>query len=144
MDDYEQPNNSDGLFPINAYQIRMLCENPFDGGGGYDVNQVANMTLDQIYFRLCNAEVLKRDLAQTMPTINVDVIATTTPQNDSLNDGLMAGRLVDGTLVRRPMGSKSVARQMIEEAEKKAAQTKQSRRDSRRERKERRRRKKDS
>lgn len=37
----------------------MLTENPWNGGGGYTPAQVAEMTPDQIYFRLCEIDMTK-------------------------------------------------------------------------------------
>jgi hypothetical protein len=48
-------------FGINSYHLRMLCESGWNGGGGYTPEQVGDMTPDQIYFRLCEIDLLKRN-----------------------------------------------------------------------------------
>lgn len=47
------------LFGITAWMLRALTENPFDGGGGFSIDQVAQMTPDQIYFRLCSKDIFR-------------------------------------------------------------------------------------
>ncbi len=44
---------------ITAYHLRLLCESPWEGGGGYTPEQVGRMTPDQVWFRLCKIDVLK-------------------------------------------------------------------------------------
>ncbi len=48
-------------FGITVYHLRMLCESGWNGGGGYTPSQVGEMSPDQIFFRLCDIEMLRRD-----------------------------------------------------------------------------------
>jgi len=96
----------------------MLCENPWEGGAGYTPQQVADMTPDQIYFRLCDKDLLKDERKKSVSTEAGGAVKFT----DS--DGMMKGRLADGTVVRMPMavGGKSLAQRLREEAEKKQSE----------------------
>lgn len=55
------------LGPLTAYHLRMLCESPWEGGGGYTPEQVGRMTLDQVWFRLCNLKIFKTTNRLTKP-----------------------------------------------------------------------------
>ena len=100
----------------------MLCENPWEGGGGYTPQQVADMTPDQIYFRLCDKNLLTdvREKKYSSETGSIVEI-----QDD---DGLIKGRLKDGTVVRMPtsIDGKSVAQRLHDEAAKKRAEEKKN------------------
>lgn len=100
-----------GLAPQH---IRILCDNPWDGGGGYTPEQVGNMTLDQIFMRLADRKSLRRDdggvrTAQTVPGNAVRLAD---------EDGLVRGRAADGTPMRARVGGKSKAQMIREEMEK--------------------------
>ena len=52
---------------ITTWHIRFLCDDPslvdkkgkFAGGLGYTIEEVANMTLDQVFFLLADKKILK-------------------------------------------------------------------------------------
>ena len=46
------------MFGITSWHVRMLTDNPWNGGGGYTYEQVAVMTPDQIYHRLCDEKAV--------------------------------------------------------------------------------------
>ncbi len=96
---------------MNAYHLRILCDNPWEGGGGYTTEQVANMTLDQIWFRLCDKDLLSKPIGsrvESKPTL----MAASEVQPDE--DGMVKGRAADGTAIKARIGGKSVARQLME------------------------------
>ena len=107
-------------YGINAWHIRLLCENPWEGGGGYTPQQVADMTPDQIYFRLCKLEMFEDNRTKK---VSVDTGQAATVMDD---DGMIKGKLADGTVVKRPMrvDGKSLAQRMAEEAAKKVEEEK--------------------
>lgn len=47
------------LYGLTTYGIRVLTESPMNGGGGYTPAEVGAMTLDQVFMRLMDIEVLK-------------------------------------------------------------------------------------
>jgi hypothetical protein len=104
----------------------MLCESPWNGGAGYTPAEVGQMTLDQILFRLCNVEMLKREVGQR--TAKVQSLAVAPDK-----DGVVRGRAADGTPIRGRIAGKSLARQLMEEqaAERRAAVKKSKRKRSR-------------
>lgn len=65
------------------------------------------MTLDQIWFRLCNKNNLKKgstmDVAEAMGSLKKG------------EDGKYQGKDVDGNVIRKKIGGKSYARQLMEE-----------------------------
>ena len=55
-----------GLFPLNAYHLRVLCESPMNGGGGLSPNEVGDLSVDQLWFLLCDIENLKKECAGSL------------------------------------------------------------------------------
>ena len=52
---------------IGVYEIRILCESQWEGGGGYTPQQVGDMTPDQVYLRLIDKRRLRGGgIRQTM------------------------------------------------------------------------------
>ena len=52
---------------IGVYEVRILCESSFEGGGGYTAQQVGDMTPDMVYMRLIDRKRLKGGgIRQTM------------------------------------------------------------------------------
>ena len=78
------------------------------------------MTPDQIYFRLCDKEMLN-EVREKRYSSDTGSIAEMMD-----DDGMVKGRLADGTVVRMParVGGRSVAQRLREQAEKKRAQEK--------------------
>jgi len=100
---------------LTAYHIRLLTENPWNGGAGYTYEQVGQMTLDQIWHRLCDLDFLKGKVGKRVQKINTRVA---TGMIGSSDDGVIRGRSKDGSEIRGRVRGKSVARQLMEEAEK--------------------------
>jgi len=102
----------------------MLCESGWNGGGGYTPQQVSQMTLDQIWFRLCDEKILKREVGgRTEKMSGLEAIGTIKPDKD----GMVRGRAKDGTLIRGRIGGKSLARQLMEKEEKRKRKEKKRR-----------------
>ncbi len=99
----------------------MLCENPWEGGAGYTPEEVGRMTLDQIWFRLCDKKILKREPGGRVEKMETLMAAGTLKPG---KDGKVKGRAADGTEIRGRIGGKSKARQLMEEEEKKARKRK--------------------
>ena len=93
---------------INSWMLRMLCENPWEGGGGHQPTEVARWTPDQVWFRLCDKNLLKLDGR----TQEMDPGAV--KRNE---DGTVVGRAADGTPIKGRIAGKSLARQLAERAQ---------------------------
>lgn len=103
---------------VSAWHLRRLCDNPWHGGGGYTPAQVGQMTLDQIWFCLCDINILKKEIGmRTKQLSTLDAMAVLKPDAD----GMIKGRTADGKQIRGRFGGKSKARMLMEEAEKKHA-----------------------
>lgn len=99
---------------ITAYELRVLCDNPWNGGGGYTPQEVAQMTLDQIVFRLCDMKLLRSKIGErTQAAEAAAVLGAVRPGED----GLYAGKAADGTVIRARIGGKSWARRLMEQQE---------------------------
>ena len=110
--DSEEVVDGGGLLGgLTAYHLRVLCESGWNGGAGYTPEQVGRMTLDQIWFRLCDMNVLKREVGE-----RTDEVSVTAAMGSLKPDrrGRVRGRAADGTPIRRRLGGKSVARQLME------------------------------
>lgn len=96
-------------FGITLYELRILTDNPWDGGGGYTYREVARMTPDQIYHRICDRKALKRD--RTGKRL-ARMSAKTVPTDEK---GNVKVRTEDGKLISIPLGNKSAAKQLAEQ-----------------------------
>lgn len=89
-----------------------------NGGGGYLPEQIGMMSLDQIWFRLCDTEILKKKSGSRTSKMKSLSAAGSLKADDK---GFFRGRAEDGTAIRGRIGGKSLARQLMEkEAERKA------------------------
>lgn len=114
---------------LTAYHIRILCDNPWDGGAGYTIEQVGQMTLDQIWARLCDRDVLKRAVGQRHSLVtSLEALTVVKPDNS----GLIKGVSRDGKPMKARIAGKSKARQLMEEREKRKAQERAERKKRRR------------
>ena len=95
----------------------MLCESEWNGGGGYTPREVGQMTMDQIWFRLCDLEVLKKKLGDRTESVAA-LGALGAVKTDK--KGFVKGRAADGSPIKGKITGKSLARRMAEEAEKKS------------------------
>lgn len=98
---------------VTAWHLGVLCDNPWNGGGGYDPNQIAMWSLDQIWFRLCGLDILKMD-GRTEKVKPGEV------GFEPDEDGRIMGRAEDGTPIRGIIRGKSLARELMERQQAKA------------------------
>lgn len=101
-------------YGITSHVIRKLTENPWHGGCGYSYEQVASMTPDQIYHRLCDEKVLKSKDGHR--TASAEPLAVSPGP-----DGMVKGRAADGTPIQGRIAGKSKARQLMEQQQKERA-----------------------
>ena len=109
------------LYGIGPKQIRMLIDDPWEGGRGHGLQEVATWTLDQVLMALTDRKNLSAGRSRTMNPMAV--------KTDK--DGMLAGRAADGTPIRGRIRGKSKCRELME-AE--AAKNMNKRRRGRRER----------
>lgn len=112
---------------LTVSHIRSLCENPWEGGGGYSPRDVADWSLDQIFMRLVDKKNLTSRRTRSVSRDQVPTLLD--------NDGLIKGKDAEGNPIRLPYSGKSVARRLIEAEE---AKRKQAAEKSKRERRRRR------
>jgi len=109
---------------LSAWVLRVLCENPWEGGGGYSPREVAGWTLDQCWFRMCDKEFLK--LSGRTQSVDPSAVKASA-------SGEVAGRAADGTPIKGRIAGKSLARQFMErEQARKATEQAKGRRGKRR------------
>lgn len=102
------------LCGIGPYEIRLLCDDPWVGGRGMSLSEVAEMSLDQIFMLLTDRSLLKSKGVRSKsysPSESSALIAD--------KDGYIKGRAKDGTPIKAKIGGKSLASRLREEAEKK-------------------------
>jgi hypothetical protein len=98
-----------------------LTENPFEGGGGYTMQEVGQMTLDQIWSRLCEIDLLKSPVGSRIRKMSSDAaIASLRPDAQ----GFYKGRAADGTPLRGRIRGKSLCRELMEKEEERKAEAK--------------------
>lgn len=103
---------------LNAYHFRILCESSMNGGGGYLPSELGEMSLDQLWFRLCDTEILKRKVGDRMEKVgSKDSLGLLKPDKD----GYIRGRDKDGNPIKlkRKIGGMSLNRRLMMEAEEK-------------------------
>ena len=110
-----------GVTPKN---IRILCDNPYEGGGGYTPREVGDMTLDQFYMRTVEFKLLRSPKA--------------TRTLDAVPLGEMKGRAADGTPLKAIVRGRSLCSELNEKA---ALRKKAAKQETKRDRKRRRRKK---
>lgn len=69
------------------------------------------MTLDQVWFRLCDIEVLKGRVGERTERMDA---ASARGALEPDGDGMIRGRAADGTSILGRIGGKSVARRLME------------------------------
>ncbi len=93
---------------IGPWHVRVLCDNPWEGGRGYTPKEVGDMTLDQVLMLFADRKILLNRKRRKDPlTVKPD------------KDGMIPGRDRDGKPIRGRVGGKSVARRLMEASERK-------------------------
>lgn len=110
-EEIERPR--DLLCGIGPRHIRILCDNPWDGGRGYRPNDVGDMTLDQVFFLLCDRDNL-RGMGKVRSK-SAGIGSLPAPGKD----GLIAGRDSKGNPIRLPVRGESLAARLTREAQEK-------------------------
>jgi hypothetical protein len=88
-----------------------------EGGFGYTPTQVGNMTLDQIFFLLCDKKVLRGSERKRTASFDSSSVSGTLPVSA---DGMVAGRDRHGNPMRAKIGGMSkAARLAMEQAQQK-------------------------
>ena len=112
----EEVTEGSGLLGgLTAWHLRVLTESPWDGGGGYTLEEVGRMSLDQIWSRLCKMDILKQDVGGRVEKVE-SLAAASIIETD--NRGFVKGRASDGTEIRGKIRGRSKARELIERAKK--------------------------
>ncbi len=125
-DEEEDASKEVGLcYGITPWHIRVLCDNPWEGGRGYTPREVGDMTIDEILMLLCDRKQLM-NRSKSMSSAEAGVFAD--------EHGNVKGRAADGTPIIGRIAGKSVARQLMEDAEVKAKQAAEGKRKRRRKR----------
>ena len=108
---------------INSYHIRVLVDSEFNGGGGLTFRQVGEMTLDQIWCRFCDLDLLKKPVGERVREYSgKSAMGVLKPDAD----GFIKGRDDEGRPMKAKMGGKSLCRRLMEEEEKRKAEKKTS------------------
>jgi len=97
------------MFGIGPRHIRLLTDNPWEGGGGYTPQEVRDMTIDQVYMRLSEAKHLRGGKKRRVVKSNIGHVV-----QDS--DGMIKGRTKDGEPLRLPWRGESLAARLTREA----------------------------
>lgn len=100
------------MYGITTWHIRILCENPWEGGAGYTPEQVGNMTLDEVLMRLADKKVLKAKMNRS--SRKGDSVTLKEVSSLASSDGTIKGRSKDGTPIKGRIRGKSVARELME------------------------------
>lgn len=103
----------DLLCGLGPKHIRLLCDNPWEGGRGYRPSDVGDMTLDQVFFLLCDRDNLRGTGKNRVKTMSAGGTPLPGP------DGLVAGRDAKGNPIRLPVKGESLAARLTREAQEK-------------------------
>lgn len=96
---------------LTIWHLRKLSDNPWDGGGGYTLMEVGQMTPDQIWTRLCPIRNLEKKVGDRIETMSSVAVAGSLKSD---KDGTIRGRAADGTAIKGKIMGKSRARQLME------------------------------
>lgn len=91
------------------WHVRILCNNPFEGGLGYTPQQVGDLTLDEAFMLMTDKAVLRRS-----GKLRAAPVAAMAAAALADKDGLIAGRDRDGNPIKGRVAGKSRARQLME------------------------------
>ena len=88
----------------------MLTDNPWSGGAGYTPIQVAEMTLDQIWSRLCDIKILKNPVGDRTERVKPLNAAS----KSKSKDGTMQGLSLTGETLKLRSSGQSKAKMLRE------------------------------
>ena len=95
-------------YGLSAWFVRVLCDNPMEGGFGYTPNQVGDMTVDQVLMLMADRKMLKHRTKQ-IESLQMAQLANAR--------GEIRGVAADGTEMRAHIRGKSKARALMEAAQ---------------------------
>jgi hypothetical protein len=102
------------LYGIGPKHIKKLCENPWEGGLGLRPKDVAEMTLDQVFFMLADIEDLRGSgIYRTKKTTSLEALNMIRPDKD----GKFKGVDKDGNPIKARIGGESLAARLNREKE---------------------------
>lgn len=96
------------LYGITPWHIRMLIDDPWVGGRGMKLEDVAKMSMDQVLMALVDRKNLLRRRRE-MHALETTKLAD--------NRGMIKGRSADGRPMEGRIAGKSKARQLMEAEE---------------------------
>jgi len=105
------------LSGLTTWHFRVLTDNPWNGGGGYNIKDVATWSLDQCWFRFASLEYLSVKKGKTEGFVPSEIVPD--------EDGMVKGRTSDGTSIKAIVRGKSLCRQLMEEEEEKKKKEKE-------------------
>jgi hypothetical protein len=107
------------LCGLTPYHIRLLIDDPWEGGHGLSMDEVKRLTLDQIFLILCSRKELqfrKKHCSSDMVVAKADA------------GGLIQGRTIDGKPMLATIEPKSVVQKLREAKEARKEQAPRRRR----------------
>jgi len=120
----DEPPSGGLLYGINCWHIRILCDNPMDGGRGYTPEQVGALTIDQVLMLLTDRKLLCN---RSKSLSSLEVMSTV-----GTKDGRICARDVNDNLIQGQIRGKSKARELMEaEAKRKGEKSRKPRRSRR-------------
>lgn len=78
--------------------MRILCENPYNGGNGYTPKQVGELTPEQIIMLLMPQNKIKERHRQTVEAVQAAGLID--------KDGFVRGRAIDGSEMKARIGGR--------------------------------------
>lgn len=116
----EEPAPRGLLYGVTTWHVRVLCDNPWDGGRGYTPKEVGELSVDQVLMLLTDRKLLLARRGKHVTAEQAVVLAG--------EDGAFRGRSVDGTEITLRSTGKSKAQQLRERAAKAIEKTKRGKR----------------
>jgi len=96
------------LCGLTPWHIRVLVDDPWEGGRGFPMKDVGDLTLDQVFMLLCDRKLLMN----RQKGFSADEVAGIGIKND----GMIKGRDAEGNPIVGKIVGKSKARMLMEAA----------------------------
>ena len=108
----DEPDDGGGLLGgITDWMIRVLVDNPWNGGCGKSIQEVMAMSPDQIVFHLCDRGLLERESKGTKMD-SMQAASELKPDKD----GKYKGRDAKGNPIKAKFKGESLAARLTREA----------------------------
>ena len=95
------------LCGLQPFHVRLLVDDPWNGGHGKSLEEIGRMSIDQALFLLADRKTMKGRKG-TMTTKDAFALVD--------KDGYAKGRDAEGKPMRAKLGGRSLASRLIEEA----------------------------